>query len=103
MLLHAPELPRARRHASEPGPVGVQVTACGTDTINLACAKNPQKGDDMIEKELTIAAEFPPVSYEQWRASVEGELKGVPFEKKLVTKTLEGIDIQPLYTAKDWP
>jgi len=57
----------------------------------------------MIEKELNIAAEFPPVSYEQWRASVEGELKGVPFEKKLVTKTLEGIDIQPLYTAKDWP
>ena len=57
----------------------------------------------MIEKELTIAAEFPPVSYEQWRASVEGELKGVPFEKKLVTQTLEGIDIQPVYTSKDWP
>ena len=56
----------------------------------------------MIEKELTLA-DFPPVSYQQWRASVESELKGVPFDKKLVTRTLEGIDIQPLYTADDWP
>ena len=56
----------------------------------------------MIEKELTLA-DFPPVSYEQWRADVEkNELKGVPFEKKLVTRTLDGIDIQPLYTANDW-
>jgi len=56
----------------------------------------------MIEKELTLA-DFPPVSYQQWRASVESELKGVPFDKKLVTRTLEGSDIQPLYTADDWP
>ena len=56
----------------------------------------------MIDKELTLA-DFPPVSYEQWRADVEkNELKGVPFEKKLVTRTPDGIDIQPLYTAKDW-
>lgn len=33
---------------------------------------------------------------------MESELKGVPFEKKLVTRTLEGIDIQPLYTAEAW-
>jgi methylmalonyl-CoA mutase len=31
------------------------------------------------------------------------ELKGAPFEKKLVTRTHEGIDIQPLYTGDDWP
>lgn len=55
----------------------------------------------MIEKELTLG-EFPPVSYEQWRAAVDIELKGVPFEKNLVTHTLEGIDIQPLYTVNDW-
>ncbi len=56
----------------------------------------------MIEKELTLT-DFPPVSYEQWRTTVVSELKGVPFEKKLVTHTLDGIDIQPLYTASDWP
>lgn len=56
----------------------------------------------MIEKELTLA-DFPPVSQAQWRTDLEPELKGVPFEKKLVTRTLEGIDIEPLYTAEDWP
>ena len=57
----------------------------------------------MIDKELTIASDFPPVSYDQWRAAADAELKGVPFEKKLVHQTLEKIDIQPLYTATDWP
>ena len=55
----------------------------------------------MSDKELTL--DFPPVSYDQWKASVLTELKGAPFEKKLVTRTLDGIDIQPLYTAADWP
>ena len=36
-----------------------------------------------------------------WRKNVEAELKGVPFEKKLVTKTPEGIALQPLYTRLD--
>ncbi len=40
-------------------------------------------------------------SYETWRKTVEAELKGVPFEKKLVTKTPEGIALQPLYTRLD--
>src|SRR5271165_5702183 len=57
----------------------------------------------MIEKELTIASDFPPVSYDKWRANVATDLKGVPFEKKLVHRSLEGFDIQPLYTANDWP
>ncbi len=33
-----------------------------------------------------------------WRKTVDAELKGVPFEKKLVTRTPEGIALQPLYT-----
>jgi methylmalonyl-CoA mutase len=57
----------------------------------------------MIEKELTLATDFPPVGYDQWKASVVADLKGAPFEKKLVTRTPEGIDIQPLYTPADWP
>ena len=32
-----------------------------------------------------------------WRETVEKDLAGVPFEKKLVTRTPEGIDLQPLY------
>lgn len=37
----------------------------------------------------------------QWRQTVEAELKGVPFEKKLVTRTFEGIALQPLYSRAD--
>jgi methylmalonyl-CoA mutase len=37
----------------------------------------------------------------RWKKTVEAELKGVPFEKKLVTRTAEGIAVQPLYTRAD--
>jgi methylmalonyl-CoA mutase len=37
----------------------------------------------------------------QWRQTVEAELKGVRFDKKLVTRTFEGIALQPLYTRAD--
>lgn len=56
-----------------------------------------------IEQDLETSGDFPPASYDQWRAMVEAELKGAPFEKKLVGRTFEGIDIQPLYTADHWP
>lgn len=40
-------------------------------------------------------------SYARWQKSVEAELNGVPFEKKLVTRTFEGVALQPLYTRAD--
>lgn len=36
----------------------------------------------------------------KWRALAEGELRGKPLQD-LTWKTLEGIDVQPLYTAED--
>ncbi|HRX78407.1 MAG TPA: hypothetical protein P5307_05055, partial [Pirellulaceae bacterium] len=54
-----------------------------------------------LAEEFTIQDDFPPVGYEQWRSLVEESLQGVPFEKKLVTHTYEGFDVQPLYTAAD--
>jgi methylmalonyl-CoA mutase len=44
---------------------------------------------------------FEPASYEQWRQAAEKTLKGVPFEKKLITKTYEGFSLQPIYNASD--
>lgn len=44
---------------------------------------------------------FPPATYDDWRAVVERDLKGAPFEKKLVTRTPEGIEIQPMYLRAD--
>jgi hypothetical protein len=40
--------------------------------------------------ELTLAAEFPQATYEDWRKLVDGVLKGAPFEK-LVSKTSDGL------------
>ncbi len=57
--------------------------------------------DVKLEQELHIAADFPVPTYEEWKAVVENDLKGVPFEKKLLTKTYEGITLQPIYTRKD--
>lgn len=54
-----------------------------------------------LPNELNLKKDFKSPSYEQWREVVEKDLKGVPFEKKLVTKTYEGIDLQPIYTKKD--
>ena len=38
-----------------------------------------------------------------WRAQIETDLKGADFNKRLVTRTLEGIALQPLYTRMDLP
>src|SRR5882724_6117209 len=42
-------------------------------------------------------SEFPPASREQWLKLVSGVLKGASFEKRLVSKTYDGIAIAPLY------
>ena len=43
----------------------------------------------------------PLATYADWRVAVEQELKGGSIEKKLVTRTPEGIDVQPLYRRED--
>ncbi|HEY9172485.1 MAG TPA: methylmalonyl-CoA mutase family protein [Verrucomicrobiae bacterium] len=48
-----------------------------------------------------LLAEFPPVSYENWKALVEAELKGAPFDKKMFTSTYEGITLKPIYRPED--
>jgi methylmalonyl-CoA mutase len=50
---------------------------------------------------VELGESFPLVTRAQWRALVERDLQGAPFEKKLVAKTFEGVDVQPLYTAED--
>jgi methylmalonyl-CoA mutase len=48
-----------------------------------------------------LLTEFTPASPADWRKAAEESLAGAPFEKKLVTRTPEGIDLQPIYTADD--
>jgi methylmalonyl-CoA mutase len=46
---------------------------------------------------LALAGEFPAATREQWLALVAGVLKGAPFERRLVSKTYDGLAIEPLY------
>ncbi|KAF0141003.1 MAG: mutAa [Rhodospirillaceae bacterium] len=56
----------------------------------------------MSDENLVLAGDFPAASYEEWHEAVDKALKGAPFEKKMVTRTYEGITIHPIYTRRDW-
>jgi len=45
--------------------------------------------------------EFEPTTYERWKEEAVASLKGASFEKKLFTKTYEGITLSPIYTKAD--
>ncbi|GJD48139.1 Methylmalonyl-CoA mutase small subunit [Methylobacterium crusticola] len=49
--------------------------------------------------DTTLAAPFPPATRAQWRALVDGVLKGADFERRLVPRSRDGIRIEPLYEA----
>ena len=55
----------------------------------------------MTEKKEKLFDMFPPVSTAEWKAKVEADLKGAPFDKKLVWRTNEGFNLQPMYRAED--
>lgn len=48
-----------------------------------------------------LLSEFPPLTYEDWRKLVEVELKGAPFDKKMLSPTYEGITLRSLYQRRD--
>jgi methylmalonyl-CoA mutase len=53
------------------------------------------------EDDEKLFEEFPSATPAEWRKAAEEALAGASFEKKLVTKTPEGIDLRPIYTAED--
>lgn len=55
----------------------------------------------MAEKKEKLFSEFPPVSTETWMEAITADLKGAPFEKKLIWRSKEGIDVRPFYRAED--
>lgn len=52
-------------------------------------------------KTLNLLEEFPPVPVAQWEAVIQADLKGADYEKKLVWRTEEGLNIRPYYTAEN--
>ena len=57
----------------------------------------------MTQQTLALAADFPAATEAQWRALVDKILKGAEFDKRLVSKTADGLAIKPLYTRADAP
>jgi methylmalonyl-CoA mutase len=55
----------------------------------------------MTDFKEKLFSEFPSVSTEEWMAKITADLKGAPFEKKLVWKTSEGFNVNPFYRAED--
>lgn len=48
-------------------------------------------------KETNIFNSFDEISAKQWKQKIQMDLKGADYNKTLLTKTLEGISIQPFY------
>src|SRR4029077_18321884 len=48
-------------------------------------------------EELAFASEFPAGTRQEWLKLVDGVLKGAPCERRVVSKTYDGLTIQPLY------
>jgi len=48
-----------------------------------------------------LFAEFPDITTEEWESTIQADLKGADYEKKLVWKTLEGIAVKPYYRKSD--
>ena len=55
----------------------------------------------MAENKERLFDQFPQTSYQEWRAKVEADLKGADFNKKLVWRTNEGFNVEPVYRAED--
>jgi len=56
-----------------------------------------------IENPEVLFDEFDPPTYESWKEEATALLKGGSFEKKLFTKTYEGITLAPIYTMEMAP
>lgn len=55
----------------------------------------------MAENRKKLFDMFAPVTPEEWRAKAEVDLKGADFDKKMVWRTNEGFNVQPLYRGVD--
>lgn len=55
----------------------------------------------MANKRERLFGDFPPVSKEQWLEKVTVDLKGASFDKRLVWRTPEGFNLQPMYRRED--
>ena len=71
----------------------------GTEELDLqAILKKAEQVTDFPDVPLD---EFEPPTYDEWKEACIALLKGAPFDKKMYTKTYEGITFSPMYFRKD--
>ncbi len=58
-----------------------------------------QKKQECCQKRFFSEFSYP--TYDEWKVAAEKLLKGKPFEKALLTKTYEGITLQPIYNQEN--
>ena len=59
-------------------------------------AAGSSKGDSATP----LASDFEAATRAEWLALVDKAIKGADFEKKLVTRTADGIRVEPIYTRE---
>ncbi len=60
-----------------------------------------QKNEIKLDEKLNLKEEFDAPDFETWKNKVIEDLKGADYDKKLLTKTYEGITLNPIYTSDD--
>uniref|UniRef100_UPI004038DEBE methylmalonyl-CoA mutase small subunit n=1 Tax=Barnesiella intestinihominis TaxID=487174 RepID=UPI004038DEBE len=55
----------------------------------------------MTANKEKLFGQFPPISTTEWKDKVIADLKGADFDKKLVWRTNEGFNVQPMYRAEN--
>lgn len=51
--------------------------------------------------EEKLFTEFPPITTEEWESTINKDLKGADYEKRLVWRTDEGFNVRPYYRAEN--
>ncbi|MEW5735710.1 MAG: methylmalonyl-CoA mutase family protein, partial [Thermodesulfobacteriota bacterium] len=59
------------------------------------------KDDSARKEDKGLFDEFTAPTYDEWYKEAVASLKGESFEKKVITKTYEDIDVKPLYLRQD--
>lgn len=68
-----------------------------TKTAELDLQAIIKKAESQTDFPQVPLDEFTPPTYEEWKEACIELLKGAPFEKKMYTKTYEGITFEPMY------
>ena len=65
------------------------------------CRVEILKEKHMTANKEKLFGQFPPISTTEWKDKVIADLKGADFDKKLVWRTNEGFNVQPMYRAEN--